>query len=321
MSSFTSYPQIHGPSSTAAKRLSFASVQSSATATAPTPVSYLNLLLDVRAFVANPCAPGETAELYFSLFNKADNRFITEEFCLILNHLGSPARDAEQRLGRLRTLFTELKQEDVTSSTFLVCRLIRNGALRMRTNSTAGTLEGYRGPARGGSNSQVSTEMAPPPTPSFIDNMTDDSFSVTSAFGGYRTTTIDTVATTAGGSVVDGRPSYRRPLACAVLELPALSRLLGSGTDQSDLGPEFTMAILAPNDEATFATLHEDIIYGRTKEYASTSRWVSISNNPPRLTPLEPNRSSSASRAFMALPIKLFENIPQSWRTYPSAHV
>ena len=39
------------------------------------------VFLSMRAFVALPCASGETAELYFSLYNKADARFISEEFC------------------------------------------------------------------------------------------------------------------------------------------------------------------------------------------------------------------------------------------------
>ncbi len=103
--------------------------------------SSYHLSLDIHAFIANPCRPGETAELFFSLYNQAENRFITEEFCLILNHLGSPARDSEQRLDRLRTLFIDLKPEELGSSVYLVCKLVRNGALKMRNDHLSGTLD------------------------------------------------------------------------------------------------------------------------------------------------------------------------------------
>ena len=235
--------------------------------------SHYNYFLDVRAFIASPCGPGETAELYFSLFNRAENRFLTEEFCLILNHLGSPARDGEQRIGRLRTLFTDLKQEDLAGSIFLVCRLVRNGALKMRSNSSAGTLDVHQRSINGRHPPAPVTDTGTlRSAPSLYDNVTDDSFSVTSGFAGHRTMTADTSVTTMTGSIVDGRPSYRRPLGCAVLELPHLSKLLSDGADLSGTGLEFTMPIYTPKEESMFATLHEDIIHNRTKDVYTTSR-------------------------------------------------
>lgn len=51
------------------------------------PVFY-HVLVDLKAFVASPCTPGETAELIFSLYNKSEKRFLTEECCIVLNHHG-----------------------------------------------------------------------------------------------------------------------------------------------------------------------------------------------------------------------------------------
>ncbi len=235
--------------------------------------SYYHCFLDVHAFIASPCAPGETAELYFSLFNRVENRFVTEEFCLVLNHLGSPARDPEQRLGRLRTLFTDLKFEDVASSIFLVCRMVRNGALKMRSETSGGTLDSHDtvGSIRRPSGATYMSTGTLRGTASILESLTDDSFSVTSEFGGHRAATIDTAITT-NASIVDGRPSFRRPLGCAVMELSPLSKLLSDSGDKSGMGAEFSMPIFVPRDEAMFATLHEDIVHGRTKDLVTSSR-------------------------------------------------
>ena len=85
----------------------------------------------MRAFVASPCAPGETAELYFSLYNKADARFVSEEFCAVRNHNGVLARDPS---ARNRTLFTDLVQSDAQDPIYLVCKIVRNGSLKMSSN-------------------------------------------------------------------------------------------------------------------------------------------------------------------------------------------
>ena len=241
---------------------------------------YNHIFLDVRAFIANPCAPGETAELYFSLFNSKENRFITEEFCLILNHLGSPARDPEQRLGRLRTLFTDLKAEDLAGPVYLICRLVRNGALKMRSEAMAGTLESqYRNTSTTASRQSaalLSDRKTMRGIPSISETVSDDSFSVTSGFAGHRTTTIETAVTTAAASIVDGRPSFRRPLGCAILELPPLSKLLSEDGEKTGIvpgtGAEYTMPIYLPRDEAGFATLHEDVIHQRSREFSRSTR-------------------------------------------------
>ncbi|KAL7418467.1 Deoxycytidine kinase 1 [Cryptotrichosporon argae] len=228
------------------------------------------LLLDFRAFIANPCAPGETVELYFSLC-KNDGRFLTEEFCLVLNHLGSPARDAEARLGRVRALFADLRAEDVGSGTYLVCRLVRNGAMKMTSDASSGSGDSLRRPPTQKRNSGIFDSRNWRSSVSVAENATDDSFSVTSGFGGHRTATIETFNTTTQASVIGGRPSFRRPLGCAVLELPPMPRLVAEGS-----GDDYVVAIYVPRDEANYSSLHEDIIHRREAQYEKIPRAESI---------------------------------------------
>ncbi|WVR00207.1 hypothetical protein IAU59_007349 [Kwoniella sp. CBS 9459] len=235
----------------------------------PSSGSHYHCLLDVRAFVANPCAPGESAELYFSLYNKIESRFVTEEFCLVLNHLGSPARDAEQRIGRLRTLFTDLKIDDLAHDIFLVCRIVRNGALKMRHEN--GSTAMRPNVAKRSSLYGIAEGSPGHHNPSMLDTMTDDSFSVTSGYGGHRAPTVDTSYTNGQSSTLDGRPTFRRPMGCAVLELPMLSKLLSDGA-----GIESNVPIYLPKDEAQFATLHEHVIHNRVKEFVTSTRAESI---------------------------------------------
>ena len=240
-----------------------------------------HVFLDVRAFIASPCVPGETVELFFSLYNAKDNRFITEEFCLILNHLGTPARDAESRLGRLRTLYTDLKPDDLAGPVYLVCRIVRNGALKMRPEAQAGTLESQYRQSVAGSRRSGQLLMSEHGTmrgvPSIAESDTDDSFSVTSGYGGQRTTILDTDTNTiAASSVIDGRPTFRRPLGCAVLELPPLPKITGEGGEKFWGGKEFSMPIFVPRDEGGFATLHEAIIAQHTQDVVSSNRAEAI---------------------------------------------
>ncbi|EIW72245.1 hypothetical protein TREMEDRAFT_25841 [Tremella mesenterica DSM 1558] len=254
------------------------SLQEMKSGTTPTSLGdkLFHCLLDVRAFVASPCAPGETAELYFSLYNNAERRFVTEEFCLILNHLGSPARDPEIRIGRLRTLFTDLKHEDLVGQVYLVCRIVRNGSMKMRAEASSGAMDSIRRSSimsrgKGTQASDMGTTRNRPL--STVDDLTDDSFSVTSGYGGQRTETVDTHTPTITTNV-EGKPTFRRPLGCAVLPLPQLSTLMSEGGDKSGAGIEFVMPIYVPKEEVLFANLHEAIIDQQTKDYTHNARYV-----------------------------------------------
>lgn len=228
-------------------------------------------LLDFRAFVASPCSPGETCELFFSLYSKAQGKFLTEEFCLILNHNGSPARDAERRLGKLRTLFADLRTDDVAPGTYLVCRIVRNGNMKMAAEaSSVGQVETTRS-SRANKRSSVLFSNHDPHSRrwrsslSISDSVTDDSGSMVSGYEPKRTQTIDTLMSqsTAQG----GRGTIRRPLGCAIFELPSISRLSGDAS-----GDDLVMPIYVARDESTFATLHADIILHNDRMYEQSPR-------------------------------------------------
>ena len=200
---------------------------------APTP-KFFHVFLEQRAFVASPCAPGETAELYFSLYNKSDARFVTEEFCVILNHNGVLARDPS---ARIRALFTDLALPDIQGTIFLVCRIVRNGSVKIGPNLSSGIPldNGFRGTHSSGWSS-----------------------SSTDAFPGGNPATLD---------------GLRRPFGCAVLELTQLTRVV---TDPAEVSStkEHTMPIFIPVNEATFSMLHQDIINNNNKEFEKSPRYV-----------------------------------------------
>jgi dedicator of cytokinesis protein 3 len=231
-------------------------------------------LLDFRAFVASPCSPGETCELFFSLFSKAHGKFLTEEYCLVLNHNGSPARDPDRRLGRLRTLFADLRADDVQSGTYLVCRIVRNGNMKMAAEaSSVGSPDTPRRSTGGLSAKRTSTIFTDSAkwrsSLSISDNATDDSGSMASGYEPKRTKTIDTVLS--AGTALGGRPMVRRPLGCAVFELPSLARLTSESA-----ADDFAMPIYVARDESSFATLHADIILRNERMYEQSPRAQAI---------------------------------------------
>lgn len=227
----------------------------------PTPAQarakFYHVFLDVRAFVANPCAPGETAELYFSLFSKTDARYVTEEFCIILNHNGAPTHESEGRFDQLRTLFIDLSQHDVQDQIFLVCRIIKNGNIKL---------------------------TAPTGTPSTSPNASRGTFLLPPTAGQSETASFDSSAAsntgvdfglgTRGGMLTvdnSGRQSYRRPFGCAVLEISQFNKSTSREGDSSS-PEEHHMPIFTPMNESNFSTLHEDIIASRIKEIEKSPR-------------------------------------------------
>ena len=216
----------------------------------PTPsgkARFYHVYLDVRAFVASPCSPGEFAELYFSLYNKADGKFLTEEFCVHLNHNGVLARDPT---ARIKTLFTDLVQSDVQDPIYLVCRIVRNGAMKMSASPGSDPTHGRRG-------SDSSFRDGPDRSlPSWDPSMS----SLALTTNGGRTPPGDT-------------SSYRRPFGCAVLELTQLTHLAQENLDISATR-EHSMPIYTPVNETIFSVLHQDIIMGNGKEYEKSPRYI-----------------------------------------------
>lgn len=159
----------------------------------PSRAKFYHIFLDLRAFVASPCAPGETAELFFSLYNQAEGRFVSEEFCAVLNHNGVLARDPTMRV---RTLFTDITPSDAQDPILLVCSIVRNGAMKL--GSSMGSIaEGNR------RSSEISN---------------------------YRDTSNWNENGDAGGRP---EMQFRRPFGCAVLELTQLKKMATEGVEIS----------------------------------------------------------------------------------------
>lgn len=203
-----------------------------------TRAKFFHIFLHSRAFVASPCAPGETAELFFSLYNANGSRFVSEDFCVILNHHGVLARDPN---ARIRTLFTDIVQSDATDPIYLVCRIVRNGSMKM--GSTMGSIvEGGRRVSEASyrdiNGSAVWTDPYDPHT---------------------------------NGRTASSEAQFRRPFGCAVLELSQLKQMVEEGLEVSSTR-EYNMPIYVPSHEATFSMLHQDIISKNVKEYEKSPR-------------------------------------------------
>ncbi|KAF9264233.1 cytoplasmic protein [Marasmius fiardii PR-910] len=210
-------------------------------------VKFYHVFLDVRAFVASLCSPGETAELFFSLYRKQEGRwqFISEEFCAVLNHNGVLARDPSQRI---RTLFVDLASSDLQDSIYLVCRIVRNGSLKLSNNMSSGVVEKERKGSEGSARFEAGTSTG-----------YADSFGPVSP-GSPRTL-----------AVYDNVVQFRRPFGCAVVELTQLSKMVADGADVSP-SKEYTMPIYIPTHEVSFSMLHHNIIENNSKEFEKSSR-------------------------------------------------
>ncbi len=195
-------------------------------------IKFYHVYLELRAFVASPCIPGETAEVYFSLYSKTGGRFLTEEFVAVLNHNGVLARDS---LAKVRTLFSDIGNQDIQDTIYLVCRIIRNGSMKMSASATSGLM-------RSGS----------------IDHRAGMSEDFDFLGGGKNQ------------GPIDGYGSFRRPFGCAVVELPQLAQF-AAGLDPAS-SKEHSMPIFAPKNEASFSTLHQDLIGSNLDKFEKSSR-------------------------------------------------
>ncbi|KAG8749875.1 hypothetical protein FRC12_013178 [Ceratobasidium sp. 428] len=159
-----------GPSSSHSHSLSLSSPSSPSSRIRPTNPrpKFFHLLLDLRAFVAAPCAPGEFTELFFSIYSRAAAAFVTEDFCVVLNRSGvrvsdddmmlpspsghtndmaefgvgghnapslglsrSPLSPSSSSSSAIRTLFTDLGAHDIAEGLVLVCRIVRRGGMKL----------------------------------------------------------------------------------------------------------------------------------------------------------------------------------------------
>ncbi|KAL7336216.1 Deoxycytidine kinase 1 [Mucor circinelloides] len=90
---------------------------------------FYHLFFELKACVAHICQPGEFTELYFSLFNAMDSKFLTEQFVVVLNYNGMP-KD-ESQIGKLQALFVDLSLHDLTDDLYMVCHVVRLGGMKL----------------------------------------------------------------------------------------------------------------------------------------------------------------------------------------------
>ncbi|EFA76538.1 SH3 domain-containing protein [Heterostelium album PN500] len=99
-----------------------------------------HIFLDLKIFM---CSVGEQTELFFSIYNKTEGKFITEEYQVGLTAQGMP-HDID-KIGKLSTLFIDISKKELQMDLYLVCRLIRKGKMLTESSKKAGPLL-YRRP-------------------------------------------------------------------------------------------------------------------------------------------------------------------------------
>lgn len=226
---------------------------------APSPSRFYHLYFEMRSFVTSPCAPGELSEFYFSVYNDSEKKFITEDYCIVLNHQNIPV---PLTLGKLCTLFKDLTAQDLLEPLYLVCRIIKNGSFKAALPASAST----------------TSLLAPPSNNSELRiGKTNNRASATPSFEGVdfmKSSMLHSMSNTS-------QQSARRPLGCAVLDLSFL-RAEGAGSAsstapmptplnyQATAKDEQSMPVFMPATENGFANLHQDIIASRTDNFMSS---------------------------------------------------
>lgn len=232
----------------------------------PKGAKFYHLFFELKACVAHICQVGEFTELYFALYSASEKKFLTEQFVVILNYNGMP-KD-ETQIGKLQALFVDLSQHDLADNLYLVCHVVRLGGMKLNEKEGGQHFAGLHAPSLFHSNKHTS----------FQRQNTSNS--------------LNAVATANNAANI-----CRRPFGCAVLKLTSLlqdpssnnSNTSTSATSSTTTTPssaggprtttndpqtalEHDMPIYTAISESNYTTLHEDIIFGNTKEYQKNPR-------------------------------------------------
>eukprot|EP01113_Clastostelium_recurvatum_P012706 TRINITY_DN1660_c0_g1_i2.p1 TRINITY_DN1660_c0_g1~~TRINITY_DN1660_c0_g1_i2.p1 ORF type:complete len:1788 (-),score=598.32 TRINITY_DN1660_c0_g1_i2:101-5464(-) len=92
-----------------------------------------HILMDMKVLMV---VVGDNTEMYFSLFNAATSRFISEEYQVQMTGQGMPTDLG--KLGKLKTIFTNLTSRDITPDLYLVLRLVRRGNMALDASGKKG---------------------------------------------------------------------------------------------------------------------------------------------------------------------------------------
>ncbi|KAL7341844.1 hypothetical protein BJY59DRAFT_53167 [Rhodotorula toruloides] len=202
-----------------------------------------SIRLDFQGLVGGDLAsPGETLELYFSLFSKVESRYVTEEACILIDHEGTLAGNETRQ-----TVFRDLTKNDMQSEVYLVCRIIRNGFYR-----SSGSISNASAPPRSALRNGLSLASS-------RHSARSDAASLDSA-PSPATLDVSPAPETMLHRDDAGHKSCRRPVGAAVAELAAVAARKSP----------IAVPIFVPVDEGTFSTLHEDLIHSRTRRFEQT---------------------------------------------------
>eukprot|EP01104_Vermistella_antarctica_P007977 TRINITY_DN1983_c0_g1_i1.p1 TRINITY_DN1983_c0_g1~~TRINITY_DN1983_c0_g1_i1.p1 ORF type:complete len:1550 (-),score=477.61 TRINITY_DN1983_c0_g1_i1:103-4533(-) len=84
-----------------------------------------HIMLELK-IVMLPLAEG-THEVYFAVYNRTTQSFLTENYVVILTHQGMPVD--QEKIGNIKTVFVDIPAKDMESDLYLVCRMIRRGRM------------------------------------------------------------------------------------------------------------------------------------------------------------------------------------------------
>ncbi|KAL1687532.1 hypothetical protein GGG16DRAFT_127866 [Schizophyllum commune] len=216
---------------------------------APSVSKFYHVMVDVRSFSATICGPGDTAELFFSLYHRNSEQFLTEDFCVVLDHQGQPVHPSQDGTSkRIRTLFLDLAASDMQDSLYLVCRIVRNGPMKLALHQTNGSHK--------------------------RDGTHDDRAATALGMSGNNASSVGWADTSGTSNGVDASQQFRRPFGCAVLELTPLTSMMAM-VDASPLR-EFSMPVFVPTNENMFSILHQCVLENATKEIEKSPRADSV---------------------------------------------
>jgi len=91
---------------------------------------FSQLFFQFRQCNAVFCAPNEYSEFSVALYNKIENRFVSETFLFRLNALSQPLSE-DKHFSQLRTLFVDLSHRDLNDNIYLVIKIVRVGRMNM----------------------------------------------------------------------------------------------------------------------------------------------------------------------------------------------
>ncbi|KAJ3393933.1 hypothetical protein HDU92_007413 [Lobulomyces angularis] len=227
-----------------------------------------HLYFELKACVASVCLPVEYAELNFALYNKIENRFVSENFVIHLNSMGFPINQSPEAECS-KNLFTNISSKEMNENLILLCRIIRVGKM---TSSDRDSFS--KKPER-----TLSTQFS-----HFQNNFSDFTSSL-SAKSSLNSLIPSTPSLNSSTTSLVSNGFVRRPFGVALFDIGSLvasnnstynsvTSFLSFSTSSGDVNSsifdsvlEFPMKIYLPVVENNFYNLHEHILNRNTKEY------------------------------------------------------